>query len=192
MGEKMAKVVVNWLLNDDTETEGLYEVYMYGVEQILINLFNILTALTIGFLFGEILVSVVYVIAFASLRLYAGGYHASTPMRCYALTVASIIVVLLAVKYVSFSVFCLISLFIMSSNVILLLAPVDTMNKRLDEVEHIHYRKRAIIVWAVECLIAISAAVLHSIPVLESIIFSQLTIAMSLICGELQNYLKKK
>lgn len=46
-------------------------------------------------------------------------------------------------EYVSLSVFCLLLLFIMSSIVILLLAPIDTINKRLDEIEHIHYRKKS-------------------------------------------------
>lgn len=58
----------------------------------------------------------------------------------------SIILVLLTVKYVSLGVFCLLLLFIMSSIVILLLAPIDTINKRLDEIEHIHYRKKASVV----------------------------------------------
>ena len=138
MGKKLTKAVANWLLYDDMETGELNEIYMYGVGQLGINIFNMLTALTIGFLFGELLVSVVYIISFVFLRSYAGGYHASTPMRCYALTVASIILVLLTVKYVSLRVFCLLLLFIMSSIVILLLAPIDTINKRLDEIEEIH------------------------------------------------------
>ena len=107
-------------------------------------------------------------------------------MRCYALTVASIILVLLTVKYVSLSVFCLLLLFIMSSIVILLLAPIDTINKRLDEIE----RKKASVVLALECLIVILSLVFHNILFLESIIFSQFTIAISLICGELKNYLQ--
>lgn len=190
MGKKLTKAVANWLLYDDMETGELNEIYMYGVGQLGINIFNMLTALTIGFLFGELLVSVVYIISFVFLRSYAGGYHASTPMRCYALTVASIILVLLTVKYVSLSVFCLLLLFIMSSIVILLLAPIDTINKRLDEIEHIHYRKKASVVLALECLIVILSLVFHNILFLESIIFSQFTIAISLICGELKNYLQ--
>ena len=190
MGKKLTKAVANWLLYDDMETGELNEIYMYGVGQLGINIFNMLTALTIGFLFGELLISVVYITSFVFLRSYAGGYHASTPMRCYALTVASIILVLLTVKYVSLSVFCLLLLFIMSSIVILLLAPIDTINKRLDEIEHIHYRKKASVVLALECLIVILSLVFHNILFLESIIFSQFTIAISLICGELKNYLQ--
>jgi accessory gene regulator B len=187
MGEKMAKAVVKWLLNDDVETSGIYEVYMYGMGQIFNNLFNILTALTIGFLFGETLVSVVYVVAFAFLRSYAGGYHASTPMRCYALTVASIIAVLLAVKYASFNPICLTSLFIMSSIVILMLTPVDTVNKRLDGIEHIHYRKKAIIAWMIENLVIIVCIMFRWVFIAEGIIVSYVILSLSLILGRVLN-----
>ena len=78
----------------------------------------------------------------------------------------------------------------MSSIVILLLAPIDTINKRLDEIEHIHYRKKASVVLALECLIVILSLVFHNILFLESIIFSQFTRAISLICGELKKYLQ--
>ena len=66
MGKKLTKAVANWLLYDDMETGELNEIYMYGVGQLGINIFNMLTALTIGFLFGELLVSVVYIISFGS------------------------------------------------------------------------------------------------------------------------------
>lgn len=50
--------------------------------------------------------------------------------------------------------------------------------------------KKASVVLALECLIVILSLVFHNILFLESIIFSQFTIAISLICGELKNYLQ--
>ena len=87
------------------------------------------------------------------------------------------------------------ALLVVISWIILLLvmcaiSPIDTINKRLDEIEHIHYRKKASVVLALECLIVILSLVFHNILFLESIIFSQFTIAISLICGELKNYLQ--
>ena len=66
----------------------------------------------------------------------------------------------------------------------------EDIHKRLDEIEHIHYRKKASVVLALECLIVILSLVFHNILFLESIIFSQFTIAISLICGELKKYLQ--
>lgn len=75
------------------------------------------------------------------IRSYAGGYHASSTLRCYILTNIAIIVVLSAMKFITFSSTFLGCLSVMNSMVILILAPVDTENKRLDEIECIHYRK---------------------------------------------------
>ena len=86
-------------------------------------------------------------------------------------------------KYIQISV--------MNSMVILILAPVDTENKRLDEIECIHYRKKTIIVWSVEVVITIFCAILQYKLIAESVIFAQVVLSLSLICGQIHNLHEK-
>ena len=52
MKERVSKAVVNWLLKDDEEKQKYYEIYLFGIDQMLGNIINILTAMIIGILFG--------------------------------------------------------------------------------------------------------------------------------------------
>ena len=191
MKERVSKAVVNWLLKDDEEKQKYYEIYLFGIDQMLGNIINILTAMIIGILFGELLRTIIFVTPFMVIRSYAGGYHASSTLRCYILTNIAIIVVLSAMKFITFSSTFLGCLSVMNSMVILILAPVDTENKRLDEIECIHYRKKTIIVWSVEVVITIFCAILQYKLIAESVIFAQVVLSLSLICGQIHNLHEK-
>lgn len=58
--------------------------YECGLRQMFATILNILTMLLIGFIMGLAVPAMVYTIAYIPLRVYAGGYHASTPQRCWA------------------------------------------------------------------------------------------------------------
>ena len=67
-------------LNLDYET---YEVMYYGLFVCVTNTASILSVLLIGTVLGEFKNTIYFLIGFMPLRLFVGGYHASTPMKCY-------------------------------------------------------------------------------------------------------------
>ena len=73
--------------------------YEYGLRQMFATILNILTMLLIGFIMGLAVPAMVYTIAYIPLRVYAGGYHASTPQRCWAFSAIMLWIVLCIVKY---------------------------------------------------------------------------------------------
>lgn len=191
MKEKISKAVVNWLLKDNQEKQEDYEIYLFGIEQMFENVISVSTTLLIGIVLGELLRTIVLITAFMAIRSYAGGYHASSPLRCYILTNIVIVAVLSAMKYIIFNNTFLWCLLIMDSVVILMLAPVDTENKRLDEIEYIYYRKKTVIVWSIEVIIAIFCAILQYVLMTETIIFALLILSLSLVGGQISNLCKK-
>ena len=68
------------------------EIYEFGIKQMLNVCLNVITTISIGVIMGQVLQSIVLMISFMMLRTYAGGFHASTPARCYLLTIITIIV----------------------------------------------------------------------------------------------------
>ena len=62
------------------------ELYVFGIQTMAILLLNIFTALFIGCMFHMFVPAVVYLIAFAVIRTYAGGYHAGNYVSCYVLS----------------------------------------------------------------------------------------------------------
>lgn len=178
----ISKKIVDRLLDKGAIHQDDYEIYLFGMEQLLTTILDVLSAIVIGILFGRVLQTIIFVISFMVIRSYAGGYHAATPLRCYVLTILTVILALSAMKYMEWHIFYLLGILMVSSVVILILAPVDTENKRIDDVEFIHYRRKTVIVWGIETFIALLFALFQFKIGVESIVFTELTLSISLIC----------
>lgn len=116
------------------------ELYIYGLQQGFIIIWNILTTVTIGIILGQVWESILFMFAYFPLRSCAGGYHAKTPLRCYLLSIIMAIAALISMRLPIWnSVIGLVSV-IGSSVVILLLAPVEDSNKPLDATETVVFK----------------------------------------------------
>lgn len=62
------------------------EIYIYGLEVILLNGGLLITFLIISLLCGEMVNFLAYLIFFLPMRLFSGGYHAETSERCFILS----------------------------------------------------------------------------------------------------------
>lgn len=74
------------------------EIYNYGWYQLLILIINIGIIFILGIITKEIISLIIYLTMFSFLRSYAGGYHALTARRCFAINVFSYIFVILIIK----------------------------------------------------------------------------------------------
>lgn len=61
-------------------------VYVYGFELLFSTLFSLSTVTVISLLFGHAAYALFFVLFFFLLRLFCGGYHASTYVKCFIIT----------------------------------------------------------------------------------------------------------
>lgn len=188
MKNYIIKAITNWLIDEDIESDD-YSIYLFGIYQIVLYVINILTILLIGIAFGELLGMIILVIFFMVIRPYAGGYHASSATKCYLFTNATIIVALSTMKYVQINNIFLMCLLVINSIIIFILAPVDTANKRLDEIEYIVYRSKTVKILGVEIIIAIIMMVIQYQTVVKGIIFAQMILSLALVIGRISDIL---
>lgn len=181
-----ANNITNYLICKKVIKDDGREIYQYGFEQVFSSLLNIATMLLLGIILGKIYQSLVLILSFMALRSYSGGYHANTPLQCYLLTVMSISAALSIMKFITIDRFICLGLLVLSSVVILLLSPIGTANKPLDEIEKIIYRKKTIIVWSVETCVAIVFIILDITEIHIAITLAQVIISIALIFGNLQ------
>ena len=85
------------------------EIYEFGIQHIFITLLNIITIVMIGFLLRSTGEALVFILAFIPLRIFAGGFHFSSPTRCYIFSSCFVAAVLLAMRYYSIPllIYCL-------------------------------------------------------------------------------------
>ena len=181
-----ANNITNYLICKKVIKDDDREIYQYGFEQVFSSLLNIATMLLLGIILGKIYQSLVLILSFMALRSYSGGYHANTPLQCYLLTVMSISAALSIMKFITIDRFICLGLLVLSSVVILLLSPIGSKNKPLDEIEKIIYRKKTIIVWSVETCVAIVFIILDITEIHIAITLAQVIISIALIFGNLQ------
>ena len=168
------------------------EVYRYGIQQGLNLTLNILTTIIIGVLCGMVYPSLMFLICYMPLRSFCGGYHAKTHLRCYIYSVIMITCILLVAKYTAFNIVLSEVLVLISLIIILLLAPVEDENKKLDNVEKRVFRKRAYIIAFLEVLLYHIFLITHLTYCYTILCIALFSLSILMIIGSIKNYIQRK
>ena len=168
------------------------ELYCYGMHQGTVILFNLLTALLIGVMLDSVPEVILYFAAYIPLRIYAGGYHAQTPRRCYFFSVILITAILLAIRFFPISqricCFGMVTAFIL----IFILAPIEDKNKPFTEKEQIFFKKQTIRLLFTETAIFTTALYLKYTSMTTCIFMAFATVTVMLILGRIKNHAIEK
>lgn len=167
------------------------EIYIYGINQILVSVVNVLSALIIGLIFGVFFEIAVLMAAYIPLRSFAGGFHAKTPLRCYIFSIIMLIVVSIGLKYLSIAAWAYYAVLAVSFVIVLVLSPIEDRNKPLDELEYKVYKRRAVIIAAIELLISglLKLAGLNSLFI--AVVYSFAALDFMLVLGMVKNHRDK-
>ncbi len=165
------------------------ETYEYGVYILLTSAIHVATVLLLGLVSRMLLESIVFYGAYAILRKFAGGYHASTSVRCYLLSLVVVAGALFAASYANtFYILLFSSLLLpLAAGVIFIMSPVEDGNKPLEGSEAKHYRKAAAIILAMELILAVVFSLLGLYRFTFMICLSLTTLAIMLIMGQIKN-----
>ena len=113
------------------------DIYLYGIEVILLNGGLLLMFLITSLLFGNMINFWAYLIFFLPLRIFSGGYHAKTSECCFVMStvmygISVAITKFLPLLYLNF--YCWIAGAV-SMLIILLFAPLINANNPLNKVQ---------------------------------------------------------
>ncbi len=183
LSEKFTKKLIQAeiISNEDTD------VYVYGFFQTVMMIINIVTTLILGILFQLLIPCILLNFAYIPIRINAGGYHASSPIKCYINSTIIIAVLLSIIKWVPIPNFVAIIILIASSIVILILAPVETENDILEETEKQIFKKRIRFFLIIEVLISIVSVLIHKNWIVNVIALAVFTECIMLIISCLKN-----
>ena len=157
--------------------------YLYCFGTLIEMTANLITTLIIGALLGKIVAALFFMSVFIPLRSTAGGYHCETACKCYLLSMAVYLAVILTYDFVSTvpSYVCVL-ICVYDLTAIIILSPVVSPNKPFTAKEKIKNRRISIIL----SLIYITAIIvmLNSKNVYAFVILESLTEAVvSMIAG---------
>ena len=140
--ERLSEKIIQYMIKNSILSEDDKDIYAFGLTQMIRALLTIITTIFIGFCFGKIIESIVFVVFTALIRINSGGYHSDSPVGCYFISVISIIITLYLVGKQVFNVRLMMVLLVVSFVVFIKYAPIGHFNKVLDEIEVSTYKRR--------------------------------------------------
>lgn len=167
-------------------------IYRCGINQMLNMLLNIVTFFVIGLVFNKIVETIIFTFAYIPLRSYAGGFHASTPFRCWIISAIMLISVFSFMILVNPNVYVYDTMGLSAVFLIILLSPVEDKNKPLDDIEIKVYKKRTIIILFTE-IASVIVLKLSNLTELSSMIeITFATLSIMIIFGIIKNMVYDK
>ena len=165
------------------------ELYVYGFEQGISIVLNVITTLLIGLIFNTFFQLVIFMASYIPLRSFAGGYHAKTPLRCYIYSIIMLILVSVGMRYLFFVDMVYYVILAISALIIFVLSPVEDKNKPLDKIELKVYRKRTLFILLAELIICVLSNVIDLYAVFISINYNLAVMSVIILLGMLKSKL---
>ena len=159
MISKLSQYLTTKLISNSSISEEEKDLYIYGLFMLISHLFFFIISIIFGIVFSCFIESLIFYFAFQFIRRYAGGYHASTEIKCDIMSTTSILICIIVIWLAKIYEFEIPLLFTanISAVIIFILCPLDTPEKPLSKKEVKYFRK---ISWLI--LLIISAFVLIS------------------------------
>ena len=196
MVEKVSYSIVRKMIDRQAIKENEYELYEYGLQLIISSLVSFTSAMAVGFVFQRPLAMFAFLICFALMRMYSGGYHAQSYLICYFELLAMSVIIMITIKGMENLPVDLIKIFltlftIASTLIIYALAPVDHENAQLSEQEISRYRRVVRRIYLFH-LVTVAVLLAFSIPICitMAIALAAMTSSILVICGQLHRKAK--
>lgn len=159
MISKLSAYLTEKMLSNGTISKDDKELYIYGLFMLISHLMFLIITCIFGLVLGCVFESIIFYVSFQFIRKYAGGYHASTEIRCEIFSILSILACIVVIKlsktYDFQTVLLLITTF--SAVCIFIFCPLDTPEKPLSNKELKYFKKISwLILFTITALIVVS------------------------------------
>ena len=153
---KFAKKINEILIQKEIVQKEDAELYQYGIENGIVVAGNLLASGIFGIVTGRPGLVLVFLLFYASLRSYSGGSHCKSRIGCFLISMAILSIPVYTHEFVmnNLPATVILMIGIAAVVVILILSPVESINKPLDDEEKKYYAR------VTHCIVALQVCVL--------------------------------
>lgn len=177
----MIKRILDWLYVQGYVNESNDKIIELGLQRIKSTFVSITFSVVISWLMGDMIVGLVFELTYIPIRIYAGGYHASSKRRCECLSYGSLLLCMILIFYVPMKVEIMHLLLLLSGMIIFFFAPVESINKSLNSVEKNVYRRKSIIYLVIAVLVYVLMIRIDRLLYAKTVMYSVCLVAVGLI-----------
>jgi accessory gene regulator B len=176
MINRFAESVANYFVENKIVPAGDKSIYKYGTEVAISSVLGLLAIILISVFAERLQDGVLFLLCFISIRIYAGGYHANTYLKCN-ITFISVYLLILGVSGrfpKPLEVHISVGLMILSIITIIFLSPTPNKHKPLNSKEKIKYRQISILLsflWIAFSIILFMLNIMNIMPLISITMF---------------------
>ncbi len=172
-----------YVKNDDAE------IVRYGLEITIMKTVLTSLALIIAAIMKSFIAVVIFLMFFIMLRSNCGGYHSSSRIACFILTITMLIAFIVVSKLLHSTSRLYVSALFSSTGAIMIFvfAPTETPTKPFDDIERKVFRHRSLAATAVALTAAVVTAVFRLYMPLLSVSSAIFVTALLLVAGRISN-----
>lgn len=187
----VASVLVNttctYKMYQEKLPDGDIVILEYGLSKLFKFLEDLVFTLVLGYLLGIIVESIIFQILFMLLRMYAGGYHSETEWKCKIYSMLVTVASLIFIRFLPDETW-ISSLFVLvSSVVVVMLAPVEAIKKPLSDAERKINHRRSVIIIAIADLILAFDLMCGSFVFYKPIMVGIYGVCIIMVIGKISN-----
>lgn len=141
----LAKKLTAFFIQCQVIKETDKDTYEYCFQVLLMNILNYGTVILLAIICRCLIETIFYVIGFSIIRKQAGGYHSSTPFRCYLLSVVNYLIFILVVILIPTTWINAITLVMITITFLIIwrFAPIADKNKPFSIGEYERYKRNS-------------------------------------------------
>lgn len=133
MINQLAIKYTNYLLDRLLIKESESEIYQYGIEILLSSIYTLISFFMLAILFFKLIDGIFFILFFIPIRLFSGGYHAESYLKCYLVTMLVFITTLLMSSILAIPLLIIQILSCISSIYIFIHSPFENKNHPLSK-----------------------------------------------------------
>lgn len=177
----LAQAITGYLLKNKIIENDKLDIYIYGFEIFISNIFGFLIGLTLGFVFSQIFECMAFLLIFIIMRTYCGGYHADTYLKCNIIFTTNITIAMLIFKFIAnFPIYLHIVIGLTCIISIVMFAPVENEYKPLTIDEKKQHKTTSIILYLI--FFIISSVLYFYVPKYSIVIdIALISVALSIV-----------
>lgn len=121
---KLNKLVQKYFSDDESE------IIEFGITVLISKVIFLITIVIVGVFCGELVSVLFFTLLYTPLRSFAGGIHAKTPVRCYFLSLAMLILTALIFKFLKITKLLFYFSIVISAIILILLCSFSSKTQK--------------------------------------------------------------
>ena len=170
-----------------------WEVYVYGIEVILLNLVLLLSLLGISIVGKSLQLFIGFLLFFIPIRIFAGGYHAKHSETCFGVSIGLYIVATIIFNQfpnLYKNTFAIV-LFMFAIVILLIWSPIKNPNHPMADYQYKRNRKIVYGIIVIDLVVFVITSIMNYTVASSEVIFILLA-SVFLVIGKIENCNKEK